>query len=416
MRILVLTNFYPPQFIGGYELQCQVYAEGLREKGHEVRVLTSRHGASGIYEHVHRLLYYINPADDELNYPSWIPRRLSRPYIHLQRALNARRNYRITRQTALEFKPDLVFVWNMSAVEATPVLSAQRLQLPMVFNLGDYWLAKLRRQLGPEFSLPLRLYRTYYRGIANFDELDVSYLQIISETLKQHYVNAGFSPDSLTVIPRGIDPQYIIDEADLPSDFHERGDKTIRMMYAGRLDTDKGVHIAIEALGRLSDYPWNITLDIMGDGEQAYMEHLQDLIQMYGLEKRVNFLGHQPREKVLAAYKKVDLALLPSIWVEPFGNVVLEALAHGVPMIATDQGGPSETITHRENGLLVPPNDAAAMADAIQMLVSEPDLMANIRRKGLQIVREKYNSRLLLNKIEEYLLNVLDKHRIERKA
>lgn len=416
MRILVLTNFYPPQFIGGYELQCQVYAEGLRQKGHDVCVLTSRYGASGIYEHVHRLLHYINPADDELNYPSWIPRRLSRPYIHLQRALNARRNYHITRQTALAFKPDLVFVWNMSAVEATPVLSTQRLGLPMVFNLGDYWLAKLRRQLGPEFSLPLRLYRTYYRGISNFDELDVSHLQIISHTLKQHYINAGFAPDSLTVIPRGVDPTMIVDEADLPLDFHERGDKTIRLMYAGRIDTDKGVHIAIEALGCLSDYPWNITLDIIGEGDSAYMEQLQDIIQMYGLEKRVNFLGHQPREKVLAAYTRYDVALLPSIWVEPFGNVMLEAMAHGVPMIATNQGGPAETIVHRDNGLLIPPNDARALADAIQMLVNEPTLIAKIRRRGLQIVREKYNSRILLDKIEDYLLKVLDIHRTERNA
>ncbi len=416
MRILVLSNFYPPYFFGGYEIQCHVYSEGLRQKGHEVLVLTSQHGSSGVDGHVHRLLHYFNPADDELNYPSWIPRRLSRPYIHAQRALNARRNYRIARQTALEFKPDLVFVWNMGAVEVTPVLGVQRLGLPTVFNLGDYWLAKLRRQLGPEFSLPLRLYRAYYRGITHFDELDVSHLQIISQALKQHYVNAGFTPESLTVIPRGVDPTMIIDEADLPSNFHERGDKTIRLIYVGRLDSDKGVHIAIEALSNLSDYPWNITLDIIGDGEQAYMEQLQDQIQAFGLEKRVNFLGRQPREKVLAGYTRYDVALLPSIWIEPLGNVVLEAMSNGVPMIATAQGGPAEMIIHGENGLLIPPNDARALADTIQLMVNEPELVAKIRQQGLKSVRQKYNSRIILDIMENYLLTLVDKHRTERNA
>lgn len=416
MRILVLSNFYPPHFFGGYELQCEVYTEALREHGHEVRVLTSQYGSNGTHGHILRHFYYINPADNQQNYPGWMPQRLARRYIHLQRAINAQRNYRIAQQVAQAFKPDIAFIWNLHAVEITPALAMTRMNIPTVYNLGDYWLAKIRRELGTEHGYAKRLYRSVYNGLVNFDELDMRYLQINSQSMKQHYISAGFAADSMSVIPRGIDPATIIAEEDLPPTFHERGDKTLRLLYAGRVDPDKGVHIAIEALSHLGEYPWRITLDIIGDGKQAYMEELQDRIQALGLEKRVSFLGHQPREKVLALYPKYDVSLLPAIWVEPFGNTVIESMSRGVPMIATAQGGPSETIQHGVNGLLVPPDDPKALADAIQRLITKPTLVAELRQGGLKSVREKYNYHAIVELIERELLSIHEKSRHERQS
>jgi glycosyltransferase involved in cell wall biosynthesis len=111
----------------------------------------------------------------------------------------------------------------------------------------------------------------------------------------------------------------------------------------------------------------------------------------------------------MASYRQNHILLFPSIWVEPFGMAVIEAMAQGLCVIASDHGGPIEHITHGENGMLVPAEDPDAMAAAILRLAKNPDLAKRIRRAALRTVRNRYAFDTIADQIEEYLIGVATK-------
>jgi glycosyltransferase involved in cell wall biosynthesis len=120
-----------------------------------------------------------------------------------------------------------------------------------------------------------------------------------------------------------------------------------------------------------------VTLAIAGDGpDRAALErHAQEL----GLGERARFLGGLPRERVLRLFRAADAALLSSSW-ENFPHTVVEALAVGTPVVSTAVGGVPEVVTDGENGLLVPPGDPAALADALARLLDDDALRERLGR------------------------------------
>lgn len=115
-------------------------------------------------------------------------------------------------------------------------------------------------------------------------------------------------------------------------------------------------------------------------GEQAWEEHLHRLVVELGLVGRVEFRGF--REDVWSEYAQLDVAVHASTTPEPFGQVVLEAMAAGVPVVAADEGGPAEVVRHGVDGLLVRPRDPRALADVLQHLVQDEALRASLRTEG----------------------------------
>src|SRR5687768_14191238 len=121
MRLLVVSNLYPPHHLGGYEMACELAVERLRARGHEVRVLTSDYGLAG-------------PATDGEVY-RWLTTDLGRgPKPLARRALGLlkkeARNQRAFRRVVREFKPDLAYFWNLGNVSVSLALAARRIRLP----------------------------------------------------------------------------------------------------------------------------------------------------------------------------------------------------------------------------------------------------------------------------------------------
>ncbi len=128
------------------------------------------------------------------------------------------------------------------------------------------------------------------------------------------------------------------------------------LVFAGRLGPQKAVGVLLDALVHAS----GVSLVIAGDGPER--SALERRALELGLDARVRFLGSVPRETVLRLFRAADASVLPSAW-ENFPHTVVEALAVGCPVIATAVGGVPEVVRDGENGLLVPPGDAAALAD-----------------------------------------------------
>jgi glycosyltransferase involved in cell wall biosynthesis len=141
------------------------------------------------------------------------------------------------------------------------------------------------------------------------------------------------------------------------------------LVFAGRLGRQKSLGTLLEAIAQVPD----VELVVAGDGpERAALE--QQAMSL-ALDERVRFVGSVPRDIVLRLFGAADASVLPSAW-ENFPHTVVEALALGCPVVATRVGGVPEIVNDGENGLLVPPRDAAALAGAIERLFADPALRA----------------------------------------
>lgn len=156
----------------------------------------------------------------------------------------------------------------------------------------------------------------------------------------------------------------------------------------GRLAEWKGQHIVIDAVARIP----GCQLVIVGGalfGEDAAEARLRQQVADAGLQDRVRFLGF--RNDVPALMGGVDVVVHSSIQPEPFGRVIVEAILAGTPVIAAQAGGALEIVKPGETGLLVPPADPAALAQAIERLIDDPDLRESMAEAALLDARARFS-------------------------
>ncbi len=410
MRILILTDHYPPHYLGGYELNCRKDVDELTRRGHDVCVLTSRWGVEkpAVEGNVNRLL----GLD-----PNWLASWTQRPASGLRKrgfqlkwALTCRQNYRIAYETGAIFRPDIAYVWQMGHVSVTPVLAAQDFGIPTVFRVEDYWLSSLRYKLCLEPSLLRRLGQLAINGLTRFDRIDLSHVLMVSQSLTEAYVRLGFREQDLTFIPEGIPASLLLTDDEVAMPPKESG-RDVRLAFVGRLHPNKGPGVAIEAMAKLGELgePHRYQLDIIGHGHSDFLNDLIHMAVVLGLEDKVCFIGKMAQTELLDRYQQYNALLFTSQWAEPFGMTILEAMARGLPVIATNRGAAPEIICDGQNGLLVPAGDPAALADAIRTLVQDPILCAKIRIEALKTVREIYTNERTLDQVEEYFQLVLQR-------
>ena len=168
----------------------------------------------------------------------------------------------------------------------------------------------------------------------------------------------------------------------------------LRIVYAGRLAAEKGIEKLIEALPL---FPQNAVLHIAGSGKANYEVALRRYASSVGVGDRIVWHGHLSNLAPLMA--SADMGVLPTLAIEAFGLVVLEFMRHGVPVIATNQGGPREIITDGVDGILVPPGDATAIADAVGRLAADKDLASRMAGAAKAKVEADFKYEQFYNKI-----------------
>ena len=172
-----------------------------------------------------------------------------------------------------------------------------------------------------------------------------------------------------------------------------------RLLYLGRIDERKGVHLAVDALAAL---PIEATLTIQGSGDARYIESLRERAAAAALTDRVAFT-REPRERLPEMYAAADAVLCPVQWEEPWGLVPLEAIAVGRPVVATGTGGSREYLRHELNCLLYEPRDSSqALADAVHRLAGDEALRLRIREHGFETA-SRYTERAYNEMIESAL-------------
>ena len=201
----------------------------------------------------------------------------------------------------------------------------------------------------------------------------------ISNFVREHIIATyGTDPAIIRTIPRGVDfatfdEKRIVPEnlASLTRLWRLPEDNTPIIFCPGRISRIKGQHVLIAALAAIRELPFLCIIAGKDDGHEDYRIELQQQIIASGLEGKVRLADST--NAMNEAYMLSNLVVVPSIQAEAFGRVAIEAQAMGRAVVATDHGGARETIIPNETGYLVPPNDAATMAEAIRFALNRDE-------------------------------------------
>ena len=359
MRILIINSEYPP--IGGGAGNASAnLARCFATAGHQVAVLTARFGDSPVLEESHGLTVY----------------RIS-AFRHRQDRSGAFEQLAFIVSAALRspylvrsFRPQSVLAFFGVPSGAVAWLLYKRFRIPYVVSLrgGDV----------PGFR-PYD-FRRYHQLIAPLLRViwkNASFVVANSHGLRN--LARNFDPAcEIRVIPNGVNVQDY-----LPSD---RTWASARLLSVGRVVHQKGLDLGLEALAGLKDLPWDWS--IAGDGPQTAA--LRERVKQLGLEDRVHFLGWQERDQLAARYQEANFFLFPSRH-EGMPNALLEAMASGLPVVATRIAGNDELVQEGVTGKLVDAEDVPALEESLRQLIRDPHLRKRMGAAARQRVEREYS-------------------------
>lgn len=403
MRILVVSNLYPPHHLGGYEVGCQEAVRGLIARGHEVRVLTSDYGLRRAQ------------ADGEVY--RWLKLNAHTPAL-AKRAWNLLRqeirNQRAFRRVVREFAPDVVYLWNQSDVSVSVALWAERWGLPTCFYVFDLWLSTWRkhgwyalwppaprrlalRQAIRALRFSLKVLRVLAPAAPNLE-----HVHFASHYLKGATLAAGEDVAEAKVIPWGIEIEKF--------PFKSKAGDGARLLCVGQIGPHKGIHTALEALKLLvkDQGQSEVKLTIVGGSILPdYVAELRRFVTSRDLEANVAFMNHVERKNLPEIYRAHDILLFPSVVEEGLGLGILEAMASGLAVVGTASGGSAEILVHEHTGLVFPKEDAQACASQVLRLLGDSNLFERLRRNGRSMVVEHFRLETTMDRIERSLRSLV---------
>jgi glycosyltransferase involved in cell wall biosynthesis len=233
----------------------------------------------------------------------------------------------------------------------------------------------------------------------------------ISRAVAQAQLHALKSPPPYRVIPNAVDPDLFSDLADRKAVRERLGvaaDAPLIGMI-GRIIPWKGQSVFVEAFARLHQVRPDAVAIIVGEADtpegDAYRQVVKKRIRELGLEEKILWLGHrQDIPEIMAA---LDLLAHCSVTPEPFGRVIIEGMAAGAPVIASNGGGAAEIVEDGVNGLLTRPGDAKALAAAMKKLLEDDSLRERLRENGRKTVQAHYTVETHVEAVSRFYEQVL---------
>jgi glycosyltransferase involved in cell wall biosynthesis len=193
-----------------------------------------------------------------------------------------------------------------------------------------------------------------------------------------------------------------VDDPRVPA-LEDRNGGPVQLLLVGRLSPRKGSDVAVSAMADLVGAGADVELDLVGDvftGYEWYAEQLHSQVREAGLQDRVRFQGFHPDVK--GFLERADICLVPSRQ-EPFGNVAVEAMLAGRPVVVSRVQGLAEIVHDRQNGLLVDPDDPVALASAVGSLVSDEELSKQLADSGKADATERFGVQRYETSLQHHL-------------
>jgi glycosyltransferase involved in cell wall biosynthesis len=376
MRICLVSQEYPPETAwGGVGTQTWVKARALARLGHEVHVLSrSADERSGIRTELQEgvLVHRMQPPGVEFPIYGKPAYMIGYTWHVLAGLHKLMEQYSFDVLDFPEFAGEGFAyqidrtVWNWA-----PVVVQLHGPLAMFCEFFQWPEEDSRlKQLGMFFEeFSLKNADVITACSASVAELAGRYYRIPREAIE--VVHGGVDTD--TFCPR---PEVPLE--DRPT-----------VLFVGTIVDNKGAHVLAEAvLGLRHKYP-DICLKLLGNGRGDELDRIKEKCRVLDAERNVEFAGFVSLDKLPDYYRRAHVFCLPAKY-ETFANVYIEAMACGCPVIASTSGGGAEAVLDGRTGLLVPPNDVRATAEAIDRVLGDPALRQRMSQEGLQRVTDYF--------------------------
>lgn len=352
-------------------------------------------------------------ADEKFSYIAWgIERKLLKllRFRNFRRPLFASELYCLTYalQVARDIrsqKCDIVHIHNFS--QFVPIIRALNPKIKIVLHMHCEWLTQLDRAM-----IESRLRKV---------DLVIGVSRYITEKIRRCFPELA---DRCQTLNNGVDVNIFVPKNTIGA---RKNDDIRHLLYIGRISPEKGVHVLlkafqevlnqipqaqlklvgpqdvvpIECLAALSNDPKEV--DLKRFYSSNYNSHLRNQLSPNAVS-HVSFTGSFPQRSLINFYREADVCVVPSVCNEPCGMPILEAMAMGVPIIATRGGGTSELVKEGETGLLVERDDASALAEAILSILSDEELRKSMvkaaRKRAVELFSWEKISRDLLVQYE----------------
>jgi len=392
MRIAVFSNLYPPLCIGGYEIGAARVVGELRRRGHEVLILTAHE------YHVERAGRWIRRRHKEAEGTALVDagpcvlgsliRLGCHAPLRLARLLLASHAARRRCQVALSaFRPDQVLLFNPLGVLA-PVLKdcirlARKWCKPVRAYISDPWLAEWPNaqpllhylaRLGPGVGGPPRADQNLYCS---------RFIQRLSGA-------RGI------VLPWGVADTDTLSPLDLE---HFQSEAPLTLLFAGQIQPHKGLALLLHALARCRR-PHGLV--VIGDEDTDHADICKRLAADLGIRQQITFVGKRAPALLPALLPRLGQVLVvPSVWEEPFSLVVLEGMAAGLPVVASNTGGTAEAITDQQTGFLFDPRRSQLLTNVLDRLEEDRPLCHRVGAQARQEVRRRFTIELMVDRLCE---------------
>ena len=378
----MLSWEYPPSSVGGLAKHVEELSEALSKKSVEIHVLTVGKNHAPKVERKNNLwIYRVEPYPLQTpNFLTWIQ--------HL--------NYRF-----IEEAINLINTWGP-------------------FNLihcHDWLVGFTGKVLKNAYKIPLvaTIHATEAGRNHGLHTAEQHYINQIEWWLtyeawrvivcSQHMVQEAnklfnLPLDKIRLVPNGIDLGKFRNSTLKNVCFGP--DKIV--FFIGRLVREKGVQVLLEAAPEVIKSVPDVHFFIAGKGPME--AQLKEQAKNLGLESHVSFLGYIEEEMKIALYTQAQAAVFPSLY-EPFGIVVLEAMAAGAPVVVSDTGGMAEIVKNEFTGLKVAPGNPKSLAKNLIKLLQNQELGERLKTNGLVVVKKQYDWGKIAEKTKEIYLEIL---------
>ena len=379
LRILIVTNLLPPQEMGGYGRTMWEFSRELAARGHTVQVLTAD------LPHLLR-----QPTPDHAAFEPNVRRTLrlfgewkqgaavGEPDRGKRHAI-ARANHDLILATADEFRPDVVMAGNLDFVGHLFVQKLLDRGLPVLHRLGN---------ASPGYE-PASAPQSPLFCLAGCSEWVNAGLRAKGYPFSRYAVLPPGSP--LADYYRAFPPQRA----------------SLRLVFASLLLPYKGAHVLLEALGHLTKSGVVFECTLAGDTTSPeYLEKLKKYAIQQGFFDSLHFPGFLAKRELAALYARCNVLVFPSVFEEPFGKTQIEAMAAGLLVLSSGNGGAGDIIRDGETGLFFRNNDSVDLAEKLVAMHRDPARAAQIALAG-QENSFRFTTAASVDRLEEILAELV---------
>lgn len=390
MNILLISQFFPPHK-GGLETATYNTAKFLTEFGHKVIVLTSKTSKNS------------RAKDKKFNFLIYRFRSYNFPELKI-----------LPQISSFGFMPKaLIQLKRIVIKEKIHIIHFEGKIFPISFIgaiLNVIFLKKpmiLTDQGRLKIGLTGIIENVFDTTITKFLSKKFNKIICVSDSLRKRLIHFGIEKDKIVVIPNGVDVRIFkrIKNPEILKPYLSKIDKDKIVLFAGRLDAQKGVEYLIRAIPKVISKYNKVHIIILGNGKLE--NHLKELVNILKINSKITFIDMIPYHIMPELYSSCDIFCLPSIH-EGFPLSIAEALSIGLVIVASNVEGTPEAIQENVNGFLFKPKNIKELSiKLIQALNLKDNEIEMIRKNNIELAKRKYSWEGIINEIENIYVEII---------